>query len=578
MLDRDLYLLRSILFGSQMIQYIEMNQEKIMKWIYPIAVVLLFAVKLEGATAKRPNILFLFADDWGRHASIYAELEGAGTINDVVNTPNFDALSREGVLFTNAYVSSPSCTPCRSSLLSGQHFWRTGWGAILQGAVWDAKIPTYPLLLEEDGYHIGFSHKVWSPGSVRNAPYGGARNEYKKGGSNVNSFSQFVTGQMAKGIAVAEAKEALMEQTRVNFRQFLAARSQDDPFCYWFGPTNTHRKWIKGSGQAIWGTDPKSLEGKMPPFLPDVPAVREDLNDYLGEAMGFDMAIGVLVEELKRIGEYENTVIAISGDHGAPGFPHGKCNLYDFGSQVALVLAGPGIKGGRVVDDFVTLPDLAPTFLEAGHVAPPEEMTAKSLWPVLESKSEGWVDPSRTEVYIGRERHVYSARAGDLPYPQRAIRTKDFLLIINFKPDRYPLGDPYKLDTPEEPTVAQMEQNTFNTLPDEDAGPTKAWIVANRKDPQWKSYFDDAYGKRLRLELFDLKKDPHQMNNVAANPAYRQVLEALRNTLMTELRETGDPRLIENGRFFEEVEKFGSKKVIEAQLEATRQDKRRIQK
>ena len=123
-----------------------------------------------------------------------------------------------------------------------------------------------------------------------------------------------------------------------------------------------------------------------------------------------------------------------------------------------------------------------------------------------------------------------------------------------------------------------MEQNTFNTLPDEDAGPTKAWIVANRKDPQWKSYFDDAYGKRLRLELFDLKKDPHQMNNVAANPAYRQVLEALRNTLMTELRETGDPRLIENGRFFEEVEKFGSKKVIEAQLEATRQDKRRIQK
>lgn len=513
-----------------------------------------------GMAAKRPNIMFLFADDWGRHASIYAEVDGPGTVNDVIKTPNFDSLAKAGVLFNNAYVNAPSCTPCRSSLLSGQHFWRTGWGAILQGAKWDLKIPSYPLLLEESGYHIGFSHKVWSPGSVKNAPYGATRNEYKKGGGGINSFSQFVTGQVAKGCTVDEAKEILMEQTRANFRQFLAARKDGKPFCYWFGPTNTHRKWIKGSGKALWGTDPKNLKGKMPPFLPDVHAVREDLNDYFGEAMGFDMTIGVLVEELKRIGEYENTVIAISGDHGAPGFPHGKCNLYDFGSHVSLLLAGPGIKGGRVVEDFVTLPDLAPTFLEAGKVAPPEVMTAKSLWPVLESDADAWVDPTRTQVYIGRERHVQNARAGSLPYPQRAVRTKDYLLIVNFKPDRYPMGDPYNLDTPQDPALETMEMRTGATLPDEDAGPAKAWLVANRKDPQWKPYFDRAYGKRPRLELFDLKKDSHQMNNVAANPEYKQVVEKLRKKLMDELRETGDPRVTDDGRFFEEVGKFGTKK------------------
>src|SRR5690606_31499039 len=133
------------------------------------------------------------------------------------------------------------------------------------------------------------------------------------------------------------------------------------------------------------------------------------------------------------------------GDHGPAGFPHGKCNLYDFGVGVALAIAGPGVKGGRVVDDFTILPDLAPTFLEAGGVEPPAAMTARSLVNVLRSEEEGLVDASRTAAFTGRERHVAMAREGHLPYPQRAIRTAGYLLVINFRPDRYPLGDPYRL-------------------------------------------------------------------------------------------------------------------------------------
>src|SRR5512133_3402505 len=108
-----------------------------------------------AADAKRPNILFVFSDDWGRYASAYAKADGPGSVNDVIRTPNFDRVASEGVLFRNAHVTAPSCTPCRSSLLSGQYFWRTGRGAILLGAVWDPAIPAFPLLLRESGYQIG---------------------------------------------------------------------------------------------------------------------------------------------------------------------------------------------------------------------------------------------------------------------------------------------------------------------------------------------------------------------------------------------------------------------------------------
>ena len=499
----------------------------------------------------RPNILFAFADDWGRHASAYAKTDGPGTENDVVSTPNFDAIAKRGVLFNNTFVNAPSCTPCRSSILSGQHFWRTGRAAILQGAHWDKSIPTWPLLLKEDGYHIGYTWKVWSPGTPRDAPYGGSVNAFSKAGSSFNGFSQTATNLLKGGKALMDAKQVLMNQVRGNFRDMLAGRKKGQPFAYWFGPTNVHRKWIKGSGKALWGIDPDKLKGKLPPFLPDVPEVRQDFADYLGEAMAFDMALGVLVDELRKSGEYENTLIAVSGDHGPAGFPYGKCNLYDFGSRVALTIAGPGVKGGRVVDDLVSLPDLAATFLEAGGVEVPEVMTSRSIWPTLNSTDSGMVDKSRTEVFIGRERHVAIARAGQLPYPQRAIRTHEHLFVINFKPGRYPLGDHYHLGSDKEPDANRLTANTFVTIADEDAGPTKAWLVTNRHKPSVKPFFTRAYGKRPREELYELKSDPHQVKNLADVAGYKGAVDTLRARLMDQLKNTQDPRLIDNGRFFE---------------------------
>ena len=508
------------------------------------------ALSATGAE-KRPNIFFAFADDWGRVASIYAKIDGAGSLNDVARTPTFDRVAQDGALFRHAFVSAPSCTPCRSALLSGQHFWRTGRSSILQGALWDGSQPSFPLLLRGAGYHIGETFKVWSPGRPNDAPFDAPKHSYEKAGSRFNQFSTRVTRMVAEGMEAEIAKRELFAEVEKNFDAFLAARKEGQPFCYWFGPTNTHRKWQRGSGKALWGIDPDALKGKLPPFIPDVPVVREDMADYLGEVLAFDTAVGLLLEKLKAAGEFENTIIVMSGDHGPPGFPHGKCNLYDFGTSVSLAIRGPGVKGGRVVDDLTSIPDLAPTFLEFGGVTKPEAMTARSLVPLLDSDKSGQIDPARTVVFTGRERHVEDARDGFLPYPQRAIRTPDFLYIVNFHPERYPLGDPYRLDSGQPPTEKQITEETRVTLPDEDAGPTKAWLVGVRSDPQWRSHFEWVYGKRQREELYDLRKDPQQTKNVATDPAYDSQRADLEKRLITELTSTGDPRVKDDGKFFE---------------------------
>jgi uncharacterized sulfatase len=500
-----------------------------------------------------PNILFAFADDWGRYASAYRRYEGEGSINELIDTPTFDRIAQEGALFLNGFVPAPSCTPCRSSILSGRYFWQTGLGAILQGAVWDETIPTYPLILEEAGYHIGYTYKVWSPGRNVNAPYGSDRTRYEGAGTQWGRFSHVVTDR-APDLGVDGAKQMLLDEVRQNFDSFLESRPEGKPFCYWWGPTNTHRTWERGSGKAIWGLEPDDLEGRLPEFLPDVHDVREDVSDYLGECLAVDAGLEVLMERLEAIGELDNTLVVVSGDHGIPGFPRAKCNLYDIGCEVALAARWPGrIQPGRVVEDFVNLMDLAPTFLEAAGVERLPGMAARSLLPVLQSPASGQVDASRDHVVLGRERHVALARAGNLPYPQRAIRTDRYLYIRNFAPERWPMGDPRGLDDPAAvpPPYEQLCEDTWVAYADMDGSPSKAWMVHHRAEPEVSALFEMGFGKFPAEELYDLERDPHYLHNVAADPAYNEAREQLSSRLMAVLRTQHDPRLTEPDCRFE---------------------------
>ncbi|MEM9478303.1 MAG: sulfatase [Verrucomicrobiota bacterium] len=497
---------------------------------------LLAALPLASFGAERPNILMLFADDLGRYASAYADPENPSP-NDIVSTPFFDWVAKEGALGLNAFVSAPSCTPSRAAMVSGRHFFRNGscsqlhhkWYGDEELDPWN-EVEGYGKLLAKAGYHVGLTHKD----HVMNKQFGEA---YNKAGRKVNKFSQTVYEEKD----FAAAKEALYEECRKNFANFLKSRKEGQPFLYSFHPTNPHRKWIKGSGKELWGLDPDDLKGKMPPFLPDVHEIREDLADYMGEGMAFDKCCEILVEELKKIGELDNTLIVVSGDHGAPGFPRGKTNVYDFGARVLFAARWPGkIKAGQVISKPISLTDVAPTFVAAAGLPEVESMNGQNLLPALADGDHGNL---RDWALIGREVHVDGARELNLPYPVRALRTEDFLYVLNLKPDRLPMGGPLALASENPPTWEEINENTRLTYGDVDAGPTRTWILQNRDNPEYAKEWELGFGKRDAVELFDLKKDPHQIVNVAEEADYAEVRKKLHEQLMSELKAHSDPRL-----------------------------------
>ncbi|MFT5905074.1 MAG: N-sulfoglucosamine sulfohydrolase [Cryomorphaceae bacterium] len=492
-----------------------------------------------SGTNKQPNILLLFADDLGRYASAYADPK-VPSPNDIISTPAFDRVAREGAIFQNAFVSVPSCTPSRAALNTGRHFFRNASHSQLhhpwKNGVADPfeKIKGMPVTLQEGGYHIGLTYKL----HMRPSIIGGKENIYNKAGSKLNQYSQFVSKAKDKGAA----KKMILDQVRGNFHDFLAKRKPGQPFFYSFNPTNTHRKWTRGSGKALWGLDPDKLKGKLPPVLPDTDVIREDMADYLGEAMAFDAACSTLIAELEKLGELDNTIVVISGDHGAPGFPRGKCNIHDFGSRVLLAIRWPKhIAPGRDVNRPVSLIDLAPTFLAAAGIKSQDDPNGQNLLPAIAPGSDD--SKLRPWVLIGREAHVGTARKGNLPYPTRAIRTTDHLYMINFKPDRWPMGDPFDIQADTAPSFDKLANDTYTGFRDIDASPTKAWLVENRNDEKLVNFLDFAWNKRPAEELYDLRQDPFQMNNLASNPEYEPVRKKLRSELMAELMANNDPRL-----------------------------------
>lgn len=175
--------------------------------------------------------------------------------------------------------------------------------------------------------------------------------------------------------------------------------------------------------------------------------------------------------------------------------------------------------------------DIAPTVLEATDIERPDHMLAKSFMDVLKSDQSGVIDTTRDHVIIGRERHVGEARRDRAPYPSRAIRTSDFLLIRNFKPDRMPMGEVFQ----SEATAEQLLQDHYLAYPDMDASPTKVFLMTNRD--AYPKHFDFAFSVRPEFELYDLKSDPDQVKNVAADPDYSMVLRNLTDRMMNELRD-----------------------------------------
>ena len=432
-----------------------------------------------GGKPKRPNILFAIADDWSQaHAGAYGD--------QFVRTPTFDRLAREGVLFTSAYCASPSCTPSRASILTGQMFWRLKSAANLFGTLPD-EFDVYPKLLQAAGYHVGHQGKGYGPGKA--GAGGGAGPGYRR------------------------------------FGDFLERRPAGRPFCFWFGSFDPHRPY---GAPAALDAGRRREDITVPPYLPDVPEVRDDILAYYAEVERFDRDVGEALEQLQAAGELDNTLVVMTSDNGWP-FPRAKTNLYDAGVRMPLAVRGPGVASpGRRVDDFIAFHDFAPTLLLAAGLTPPESMTGRSFLDLLTGGKAGRVDPRRDKVFFGRERHVAPA------YPMRAIRTHEFLYIRNFQPDGWPVGQPGG--------ERWNGRATRGGCADIDGSPTKAYMADHRADEAVRPLCELAWGRRPGEELYDVRKDPHQLINVAERPDCAAARKRLAGELGRYLAETADPR------------------------------------
>jgi len=156
-------------------------------------------------------------------------------------------------------------------------------------------------------------------------------------------------------------------------------------------------------------------------------------------------------------------------------------------------------------------------------------MTAKSLTNILMSDKQGQVDPRRDKVFVGREYHDYECRVDDTGYPMRALRTTDFLYIRNYEPGRWPAGDPVEF---------REDRGMYGEV---DPSPTKAYMMEHRDDPKVKKLFQLAFEKRPYQELYDLQKDPGQLNNVADQPEYAERKRELIVAFEREFTATYDP-------------------------------------
>jgi uncharacterized sulfatase len=185
-------------------------------------------------------------------------------------------------------------------------------------------------------------------------------------------------------------------------------------------------------------------------------------------------------------------------------------------------------------------------------------MTGRSLKDVLKSAQQGLVDPSRDAVIVGRERHVAKARLGNLPYPQRAIRTKNYLYIRNFEPGRYAMGNAPGFGLADGPMPAwnPLQENTFSAFGDLDASPTKAWMLTNLDKPSVRNQVELTMGLRPAEELYYLPDDPDHMSNLADRAEFASVKTNLSARLMKVLRETGDPRVAEEEPILFEASPF----------------------
>jgi N-sulfoglucosamine sulfohydrolase len=432
-----------------------------------------FALHAQSAT---PNILFVLSDD---HSNPYLGIYGA----DWMSTPNLDQFAREGMLFERAFTAAPQCVPSRTALMTGRSPVAARMGRFSSPLAPD--IVTAPEVLRTRGYYTGVCGRYFHlDGAVQPSPVTAQVYEqhhlrtWKNRVDFLDISSQGPTPQL--------------------FDKFLGQVPKGRPWFFWINYNDPHHPWDRDAGKV----DPATI--KLPPHLPDLPGVRDDLARYCGEIERADRSFAQAMSVLRKHGAEASTLVMFMGDNGM-AFPHGKGSLYDPGLNVPLMARWPGhIKPGRT-RTLVSGEDVAATFMEIGGATPPKAVSGRSFYPLLTGRPY----QPREYIFAARLHHGNSnfgpetkAATFDL---SRAVRSNRWKLIYNVTPamEYWPV----------------------------DSGGDPGWqeMLAAHKAGKLSPEHERAYFSRPRpvLELYDLDADPGELHNLAGSPEHKDIQQTL---------------------------------------------------
>ncbi|MDG2221509.1 MAG: sulfatase [Rubripirellula sp.] len=474
-------------------------------------------VSVNVFAADRPNILFAIADDWSYgHAGAYG--------CRWVETPSFDRVAKEGILFRNAYTPNAKCAPSRATILTGRYSWQLE-EAGNHMCIFPPKFGGFVERLSADGYFAGYTGKGWGPGIANDS----------------DGVQRAITGKVYRSKSAKPPASGISRNDySANFADFLTDVPDRQPWVFWYGTTEPHRGYEFQSGQRL-GKKISDID-RVPRYWPDTETTRHDMLDYAIEVEHYDRHLGEILRAIEAAGELENTLVVATSDHGMP-FPRVKGQAYADSNHIPLAIRWPaGIEGAnRVVEDFVDFADLAPTFLQAARIETPapimQPVSGKSLFDIFSVDRSGIINPARDHVLVGKERHdIGRPNAGG--YPIRGIRIGDWLYLKNYQMDRWPAGNP--------------ETGYLNC----DGSPIKTLILQERRESlsnggQPNAFWELCFGKRSAEELYNVVEDPDCVNNLAMLPKHESIKAKFHAQMVSELKAHGDPRMDGRGDLFD---------------------------
>ncbi|MEO1619204.1 MAG: sulfatase [Planctomycetota bacterium] len=440
-------------------------------WIF----ICVLSLQTQHTQAAKPNVVFFIADDisWNDYGC-YG--------NSAARTPAIDLLAKGGIRFDRAYLTASSCSPSRSSIITGRYPHNNGKAAELHQAI-PGHLPWFPELLREANYYTALSGK----------------NHMKSSGSTPRpvAFDHIDSGRI-KGDSSGSA----------NWVQVTRDRPKDKPFFFWFASYDAHRGWdADKQWKDEFGPMHRAEGVIVPPFLVDDLATRTDLASYYNEVTRFDYRIGEVVDELKRQNVLDDTLIFVLADNGRP-FPRAKTRVHDSGMKTALVAHWPnGLQWNGASQQLVSVIDLAPTVLGIAGCDMPETMQGVSMKPLFVTPENS----VRSVAFSEHNWHDYEAFG-------RSIRRGNDLLIFNGRPSLAWQGPADSVRSDSHQQLLQRRQSGELTT----------------------AQADVFLSPRPTVELYDTQADPFQLNNLAGKPEHAELEEELVRLLEQWMKETGD--------------------------------------